>query len=280
MKRLLIISAVSLLTIVPTSLADVLPSDNFNDNLIDTSLWHLYQGDPNVWVDETNQRLELRSIGDVDSFAGYFANGWGLSPAHDFSFKIDFHFFSLSSGPANTDASVQFCLNKDWYKDIIIEAGCGSNEEGTAYHSFFYCAIENQEDDTDDVRGEKERYTDNGTLYISYDASEDKLYLSDTGYWAANAWVTVPNLINGTWSGNAVFPSFGGWSDGIELDSGDAYLDNFVVDSGTIVPICMYAIAGDLNDDCKVDFSDFALMAENWLIDCQANPSNPACVPK
>lgn len=43
---------------------------------------------------------------------------------------------------------------------------------------------------------------------------------------------------------------------------------------------CEYVLAGDLNDDCKVDFSDLALMAANWLIDCDQNPTNPACVPK
>jgi alpha-tubulin suppressor-like RCC1 family protein len=43
---------------------------------------------------------------------------------------------------------------------------------------------------------------------------------------------------------------------------------------------CQYNLTSDLNDDCKVDFHDFAIMAEDWLIDCYANPSNPACVPK
>ncbi|MCK4827061.1 hypothetical protein KA005_65610 [bacterium] len=43
---------------------------------------------------------------------------------------------------------------------------------------------------------------------------------------------------------------------------------------------CQYALAGDLNDDCKVDFLDFALMAMNWLIDCNQTPEDPACVPK
>jgi hypothetical protein len=77
-------------------------------------------------------------------------------------------------------------------------------------------------------------------------------------------------------------------------------------------PTCMFVLAGDLDGDCKVDFADlkilceqwlqlpglpsadiwpsggddiinfedFAVMAENWLIDCHANPSNPACMPK
>jgi len=46
-----------------------------------------------------------------------------------------------------------------------------------------------------------------------------------------------------------------------------------------LVP-CRYKLAGDLNDDCKVDFADFALMAANWLVDCREDPTNPACVPK
>lgn len=44
--------------------------------------------------------------------------------------------------------------------------------------------------------------------------------------------------------------------------------------------ICLFDLAGDLNNDCKVDFSDFAVMAANWLIDCNIDPNDPACVPK
>jgi len=42
---------------------------------------------------------------------------------------------------------------------------------------------------------------------------------------------------------------------------------------------CQYKLIGDINNDCRFDLLDFALMAENWLIDCFAEPSNPACVP-
>ena len=44
--------------------------------------------------------------------------------------------------------------------------------------------------------------------------------------------------------------------------------------------VCQFVLAGDLNDDCKVDLSDFAMMAANWLIDCNTNPSDPPCVPE
>lgn len=44
--------------------------------------------------------------------------------------------------------------------------------------------------------------------------------------------------------------------------------------------ICPFEIVGDLNDDCRVNFADFALMAANWLTDCFLAPTDPACVPK
>jgi len=44
--------------------------------------------------------------------------------------------------------------------------------------------------------------------------------------------------------------------------------------------VCQYVLFGDFNNDCKIDFYDFALMAANWLIDCNINPSDPACKPK
>ena len=44
--------------------------------------------------------------------------------------------------------------------------------------------------------------------------------------------------------------------------------------------VCQYVLAGDLNDDCEVDFDDFAQIAANWLIDCNTAPPVPACIPK
>ena len=58
---------------------------------------------------------------------------------------------------------------------------------------------------------------------------------------------------------------------------------------------CQYNLIGDIDDNCKVDLRDLALIydqwlttytfsdvvdtAENWVIDCDAQPPNPACVP-
>jgi hypothetical protein len=43
---------------------------------------------------------------------------------------------------------------------------------------------------------------------------------------------------------------------------------------------CLCALVGDFNDDCDVNFDDFALMGMNWLVDCYIEPPVPACVPR
>lgn len=43
---------------------------------------------------------------------------------------------------------------------------------------------------------------------------------------------------------------------------------------------CPYQLAGDLNEDCRVNLVDLAIMAQNWLVDCNLTPENPACLPK
>jgi hypothetical protein len=144
MKRLLIISAVLLLTIVTTSVAYALPSDNFNDNSLDTSLWYLYEFDPNVcWMEETNQRLEMRTTsayGDEEAICA--ANGWGLLPTNDFSFKTDFH-FSANPGHIDSDSAIGLGLANGGYSrfhfggvtHLEIEAGCYVGGDGA--HPYF-----------------------------------------------------------------------------------------------------------------------------------------------
>ena len=240
MKRLLIISAVSLLTIVTTSLANELPSDDFNYNSRNTSMWNLLQKSPNVWLDETNQRLEVRSIADVNGASViYYANGWGFLTANNFSFKADLHDSSITV-PWNYAFGTMIGIGKfgggigivtTANNNAAIEAQryVDQNENGSVFD------YEKTTDGNHVQKDVKTRNQDSGVLYISYDANKDELYLSDTGYWAANAWDTIPGLLKGEWNSNVVVPFLSGYVRNIALNSGDAYLDNFVVDSGTIV---------------------------------------------
>lgn len=42
---------------------------------------------------------------------------------------------------------------------------------------------------------------------------------------------------------------------------------------------CHYELAADINGDCKADLGDLALLSQDWLIDCQTDPNDPACIP-
>ncbi len=273
MKKLIIICVVTTMA----SVVYALPSDSFNDNSIDTYLWNYYEYDNNkAWLDETNQRLEFFAIADepdeTDADAFYFSNGWGVLLTNDFSFKIDFHHV-LTPVLTHSQAGVLLGLVKDRNNSLYFEAGRGGP---FGPGGFFSYELEPEVSEDTVIRTDE-----NGTLYISYDAAADEIYLSNTGYWEPNAWASISgSLLRNALGSDVASIFFGGYSDNLTLDAGDAYLDNFVVDSGTIVPICEYALAGDLNDDCKVDFQDFAIMAADWLIDCYTNPSDPACMPK
>ena len=43
--------------------------------------------------------------------------------------------------------------------------------------------------------------------------------------------------------------------------------------------VCHYGLIGDVDGNCKFDLADLAIMAQYWLIDCQSNPDDPACIP-
>lgn len=239
MRKLATFCTLVVLGFLATSMSHALPSDNFNDNSIDTSLWNFYQDSPAIlWLDETNQRLELRSTGvHNEAYADYYANAWGFSTTNNFSFRIDFQHSRIPPaipGDQDWDFSVHLGLTKDWDNNVFLEAGYGVYQLYDS-HSFFYCATEINGSEVE--KGEKDKTTDFGTLYMSYDADQDELYLSDTGYWATYSWITIPGLLQGTWGGDTVLPYIGGWSDGVVLNSGDAYLDNFVVDSGCVAVI-------------------------------------------
>jgi len=45
--------------------------------------------------------------------------------------------------------------------------------------------------------------------------------------------------------------------------------------AANIAPVCLAPVQGDLNNDCKVDFTDFVLLTQNWL-ECNLAPPS-AC---
>ena len=230
MRRSRAICPVVLWMVLATSVTYGSLSDNFDDNSRDPSLWSLSeQNHSRVWVDETNQRLELRSTGSATGEgAVYLANGWGFLTTDDFSFRVSFHnaFVSDPQVPAWASAMLGLTKGTDLASTMSACALIGAAwDTGTVFNYSYFAGGEHAFDE--------ERTSTDGTLYLSYDAGADELYLSPTGYGKANASATVSGIVKGQWHASIVRPFLGGSTD-VALNSGDAYLDNFVVDSGTV----------------------------------------------
>ncbi|UCG56514.1 MAG: hypothetical protein JSU70_16825 [Phycisphaerales bacterium] len=114
----------------------------------------------------------------------------------------------------------------------------------------------------------------------TYDGSNIRLYMNGVQDAASPAAYSGPiatntnNLLIGRYSGGL---SSGEW-DGL-ID--DVRIYNYPLDADEILKrISVEPPRGDLNNDCAVDSADLAVLAASWLIDCELDPTNPACVPK
>jgi hypothetical protein len=226
-------------------------SDNFNDNAQDGLLWQKWLDDANnFWCSETNERLEVLSGGDTNDIcrsALYLSSGWLLDVSEDFSFKIDYH----HSANTFNDSGVILGLSCDSLmpksKYIRIGAGC---DENTPY--FDYELV-----DELDPNGSNDwisRAGNDGGLYISYDAGADELYLSYAGYGNSNAWQTIAGVLQGNWGGKPLYVVLGGYCQDVALDSGEAYADNFALETGMIVTEILHCSATpDFDGDGKTD---------------------------
>jgi len=209
-------------------------SDNFDDNRRD-QMWSLDVDDPAAcWLDETNERLELRATSKADWFSAfYLAKGWAIDPAWDFSLSID---YKLETKLGDTTwLSIVLTPDVDNRGSRHVEFGVGTGD------SFPYLWIEAIDESIQYSRSAARR-DDEGTLYISYDASLDELYVSDRGYGAENAWATIRDLPQGAWAGRALTVGIGGGANAVKIDSGQAYLDNFILETATSIPDQLSAV--------------------------------------
>jgi len=228
-----------------------LPSDNFDNDKRDNAIWRLSADDSeNVWIVEDANRLNLRAVGQTGNLvAEYAAYGWSIDVNENFQTRVDFHYNSVSS-PGWVGMAVENSNNNY----VSIMAGADGN---TPY--FWY---EQVVDGNTTSSAETSRAPNDGVLYISYNAASDELYLSYTGYGAANAWQTVTSLLQGQWLSKPLGIAVGGGSKGGSIDNNQVYLDNFEVTAGKMHG---WPPAGDLNKDGLIDELDVRVMSEHWL---------------
>jgi hypothetical protein len=202
-------------------------SDDFNDNRRG-DIWQLQGADLlSCWLEEANQRLELRATSKAAGLdALYVADDWQIDPAHDFSFQVDFHFGAVTDQAGWLVLGLTPDANDLHSRYVRLEAGCDRRQP-----YFWYEAVDGKRTQSDFV----ERRLNDGTLYVSYDAAADTLYLSTTGFGATNAWATIPGVLQASWRAPGLQVFLGGGAEGVSVNSGDAYLDNLLVEADDLI---------------------------------------------
>jgi lysophospholipase L1-like esterase len=190
----------------------------------------------------------------------YKANGWNFDVREDFAVKIDFHYSDISM----KKGWVGICVGDDANYVLI---SVGSNGNG-AY--FYYEAVV----DGNTISETEPRISNDGTLYVSYNATLKDFYLSHTGFGSQNAhiWQT-PYPLQGQWT-LPVGVSIGGGSFGVALGPGDAYLDNFEVVTAALLD---WPPITDIDGNGFIEWDDLRIMCENWL---DTGPDIPADIYK
>jgi hypothetical protein len=203
-------------------------ADDFADG-VSAPLWIVYESPGStVHVREINGSLELETTGATPSgHALYTSSDWMLDGTQDFFMKLDYHFSTTARG----EGWVSFGLTPDagnpfaQYVDLI-----AGSLDGETYFAG------RQATQGEFRKWSTQRQSDSGTLYVSYNAEKDELHRSFTGYGPINAWSTSTGLVKGRWAGKPLYITLGGSSLGVMLQEGEAWLDNFVLDGGTVVP--------------------------------------------
>ncbi len=209
-----------------SSSSQSLVQDNFDDNKRD-SLWKTYIADPNCKVTETNKRLEFTVKAKLsDVFAGYVGNGWWIDPVTDFSMRIDLSYdlMTYDGGSIGFGVTPTPQTPHDKYTAVGIGAA-------TYYPTYWH----EWRDDYDVSWDFESRFQNRVTLYISYDAFHDELFVSDSGYGSDEAWQSFTGVIGGRWGRAPLFVFFGEIADGAIIEPGHAFVDNFVIESGRCV---------------------------------------------
>ncbi len=202
--------------------------DDFGDGKAEP-LWFAYEPEPDVVrLREVNGRLEVEAVAqeeDVDSI--YAANGWRLDVAKGFALRVDFHFSKSGVGDGRVTLGVVPSLDPSGMRWAELEAGCFDTDP------FYLYEVRDKGWVQERV---KDRSSNDGTVYMSYDSETDELYFSYSGYGKANAWQTMPGLLKGRWASETVYVILSGGSQGMALEPGDAWLDDLIINSGTLLP--------------------------------------------
>ncbi|MDK9706769.1 MAG: PEP-CTERM sorting domain-containing protein [Desulforhopalus sp.] len=207
-------------------------SDNFNDNTLG-SYWTLFEDSHSTLrLAEQNNRLEVIANAPLSfsTDAIYLSNGlngFQLSTDHDFSISIDYSY---------TGAAV---LGSGFFDAISLVLGVGRDLDGTdsaaigvarTYFNTLNSVAAYRTDDDQTIAPIGFVQQSSGTMFVSYDAANDDLFL---GLMGGDSF-TLADTVIGKWNASSLWVSFGARGNGATLVSGNASLDNFQITEGDV----------------------------------------------
>ena len=212
-----------------------LPTDNFNDNARGPE-WSLVQDDAALALSETNARLEVLASNPVspNTDALYLSNGlsgFRLSTAADFSLAIDYSFASFTSSIDGGALGVVFGVGRDLDGTDSAAIGIGYTDIGPAVLSAL--TVAHRTDDAQTVQPLAVAPPTAGTFLVTYDNAGDDLTLALEG---STSSFTLADTVRTVWGADDLLVSFGARGNGFTVTSGQAFLDDFEVRTGTVVP--------------------------------------------
>ena len=208
--------------------ANVAPlRESFDDNTMGR-LWYLDAVDANsVRLEEVDGRLDLRSTASSSGArAQYVSSYWKLDTTQNFSFQVNYHFTPAAAQQAWLSVRLMPSALAGDACHVDFEAGSSGGSSRLRYEAVNAGSTIAQDSTS--------RTAESRTLYVSYDAGADELYFSTTAAGRTQAWKTVSGLVKRHWNSAPLSVALGGTASGLAIDAGQAWFDDFIVDTGAL----------------------------------------------
>jgi hypothetical protein len=235
-------SACLALLVVAATCADAQISvpflDDFNDNSI-AAEWDVIEDAPaQLTILEQNGRVELIAPNSTNPtndalFISNGTNGFRLLTSSDFEIRLSYSFASFDSFTVGNAFALVLGVGRD-LPDGTDSAAVGFGYVGTTIIGPTAVPGASVQYRVDDVPSSPVGFVapTSGNFVITYTNATDRLSLGIEGASSVN----LDGIVRGTWDADDVYVSFGGRGSGFVTDSGDAWLDNFEIISGSPIP--------------------------------------------
>jgi DNA-binding beta-propeller fold protein YncE len=216
-------------------------SDNFSEDT-QASWWYYVQQDPAEAFNDTGGLLQFTSTAASTEWGPvYVLRENEIEATQDFEVKATWHLAAMSGIQNNQEVDIGLQVmgvgNENLNGDSVELTNKWENDGSGAYQGLGVRIKSNNNDIYDGKFSPTSPVTD-GTLYISYTASTDTLYVSLNGYFlpaSSNGDWVYSGVVKGQWGASRIVAMLEADAQQVALTSGQSYFSYFEVTEGTMV---------------------------------------------